>query len=164
MGRKLAAGLICSCCVLFSPCADADAGSPYAGLTFGKAYLNDSGIKGSDADIDYDDGEGYCYAHGLEFGNVRIEGELGYQKNDFARLESGALPEEAENGDLSILSLLGNAYYTFGSLDNRVMPIVSAGVGVASIDIEMKPPTSMTVTLCLPARSGRGLVSGYPIP
>ncbi|HED30324.1 MAG TPA: porin family protein [Prosthecochloris aestuarii] len=125
-------GGVVFCCVACSS-FPASAGSPYAGLTFGKAYLGDSRVKGTSTDLDYDDGEGYCYAHGLEFGRFRLEGELGYQKNGFATLEQGQPPE---NGDLSIMSLLGNTYYSFDLEGSSVIPIISAGVGVASVELE----------------------------
>lgn len=125
--------MFCLTIVLFSS-LPAHAGSPYAGLTVGLAYLNDSSLKGSKSgDLSYDDGEAYSYAHGLDLGCVRLEGEIGYQKNDFDSFEPGGI---AADGDLSILSLLANGYYYCEIGDSRIVPIISAGIGAASVEYE----------------------------
>lgn len=133
MMRKYVAGLLCFIVVLFFS-GNAFAGSPYAGLTVGLAYLNDSSLKGSKSgDLEYDNGEAFSYAHGLDFGCVRLEGEIGYQKNDFRTYR----PDDvAADGDLSILSLLANGYYYCNIKGSPVVPIVSAGFGVANIEYE----------------------------
>ncbi len=153
MSKRFISGVVCGCLALvFSQ--SASAGSPYAGLTVGKAYLNDSRIKGSSKEYSYDDGEGYCYAHGLEFGNFRLEGEIGYQKNDFESMEPGHDPA---NGDLSILSLLGNGYYSLGTSGSRVIPIISAGLGVANIEFEDELNAVDDSDLVLAYQVGAGL-------
>ncbi len=125
--------MLCLAIVLFSS-LPAHAGSPYAGLTVGLAYLNDSSLKGSKSgELSYDDGEAYSYAHGLDLGRVRLEGEIGYQKNDFDTFEPGGI---VANGDLSILSLLANGYYYCEIGDSRIVPIISAGIGVANVEYE----------------------------
>ena len=126
-------GFVCFASVLFFS-LPVLAGSPYAGLTVGLAYLNDSSLKGSKSgDLDYDDGEAYTYAHGLDFGCVRLEGEIGYQKNDFDTFEPGGV---GAGGDLSILSLLANGYYYCEIGDSSIVPILSAGVGAANVEYE----------------------------
>ncbi len=133
MMKRFVTGLFCLTLVpLFS--SHTFAGSPYAGLTVGLAYLNDSSLKGSKSgDLEYDDGEAFSYAHGLDFGCVRVEGEIGYQQNDFKTYRPGDIAAE---GDLSILSLLANGYYYCEIKGSPVVPIVSAGVGVASVEYE----------------------------
>ncbi len=134
MISKRLAFFLCSTIVVLFFSSPALAGSPYAGLTVGLAYLNDSSLKGSKSgDLSYDDGEAYSYAHGLDFGCVRIEGEIGYQKNDFDTFEPGGV---AGNGDLSILSLLANGYYYCEIGQSSVVPILSAGVGAANVEYE----------------------------
>ena len=133
MTSKHLLGLLCLTIVLFSS-LPARAGSPYAGLTVGLAYLNDSNLKGSKSgDLSYDDGEAYSYAHGLNIGRVRLEGEIGYQKNDFDTFGSDGIAAE---GDLSILSLLANGYYYCEIGDSKIVPILSAGIGVANVEYE----------------------------
>ncbi len=119
--------------VLFSS-FPAYAGSPYAGLTVGLAYLNDSSLKGSKSgDLSYDYGEAYSYAHGFDLGCIRLEGEVGYQKNDFETFEPGRITAD---GDLSILSLLANGYYYYEIPNSFIVPIVSAGIGAANVEYE----------------------------
>ncbi|WP_237073433.1 outer membrane protein [Prosthecochloris sp. GSB1] len=131
------------------------AGSPYAGLTVGLAYLNDSSIKGSKSgELEYDDGEAFSYAHGLDFGCVRLEGEIGYQKNDFRTYRPG---DVAADGDLSILSLLANVYYYCTIEGSRVVPIVSAGLGVANVEYEDEIDDFEEDDLVLAFQVGAGL-------
>ena len=131
--KRFVAGLCCLALVPLSS-SHAFAGSPYAGLTVGLAYLNDSSLKGTKSgDLKYDNGEAFSYAHGLDFGCVRIEGEIGYQQNDFKTYQPG---DVAADGDLSILSLLANGYYYCEIGNSSVVPIISAGVGVASVEYE----------------------------
>ncbi len=119
--------------VLFSS-FPAFAGSPYAGLSVGLAYLNNSSLSGSKTgELEYDDGEAYNYAHGYDFGCVRVEGEIGYQKNDFATFEPGSIPAD---GDLSILFLLSNGYYYCEIPNSSIVPIVSVGIGAANVEYE----------------------------
>ena len=133
MMKKFVAGLLCHVLVPLSS-SRTFAGSPYAGLTVGLAYLNDSSLKGSKSgNLEYENGEAFSYAHGLDFGCVRIEGEIGYQQNDFRTYQPG---DVAADGDLSILSLLANGYYYCEIGNSPVVPIVSAGVGVASVEYE----------------------------
>jgi len=147
-------GLLCITLVLFSS-FPLLAGSPYAGLTVGLAYLNDSSLKGSkNGDLSYDDGEAYSYAHGLDFGCFRMEGEIGYQKNDFATYEPGGLDA---SGDLSILSLLANGYYYCEIPNTPVVPIISAGIGVASVELEEKTDNFSEDDIVLAYQVGAGL-------
>ncbi|PWW83177.1 hypothetical protein CR164_01050 [Prosthecochloris marina] len=133
MVRKYTKGILCLIGVIFSS-FPAQAASPYAGLTVGLAYLNDSSLKGSKrGDLSYEDGEAYSYAHGLDLGCFRLEGEIGYQKNDFETFEPGGI---ATDGDLSILSLLANGYYYCQIGDSRIVPILSAGIGAANVEYE----------------------------
>ena len=133
MISKYLGALLCLNFVLFSSFPSL-AGSPYAGLTVGLAYLNDSSLKGSkNGDLSYDDGEAYSYAHGLDLGCFRLEGEIGYQKNDFETFEPGGI---AADGDLSILSFLANGYYYCEIPNSSIVPIISAGIGAANVEYE----------------------------
>ena len=147
-------GLFCLSVILLSS-LPADAGSPYAGLTVGLAYLNDSSIKGSKkGDLSYDDGEAYSYAHGFDLGCVRLEGEIGYQKNDFDTFGPEGV---VANGDLSILSLLANGYY-YCEIDNSsIVPIISAGIGVANIEYEDEVDEFSEDDIVLAYQIGAGL-------
>ncbi|WP_294343633.1 outer membrane beta-barrel protein [Prosthecochloris sp.] len=156
MVSKYAKGVLCLIVVFFSS-FPAHAGSPYAGLTVGLAYLNDSSIKGSKrGDLSYDEGEAYSYAHGLDFGSFRFEGEIGYQKNDFETFEPGGIAAAAD-GDLSILSLLANGYYSCHIGDSRIVPIISAGIGAANVEYEDEVDEFSEDDIVLAYQVGAGL-------
>ncbi len=155
MIRRRLAFFLCCTIVVLSFSSPALAGSPYAGLTVGLAYLNDSSLKGSKSgDLSYDDGEAYSYAHGLDFGCVRIEGEIGYQKNDFDTFNPGGV---VGNGDLSILSLLANGYYYCEIGDSSVVPILSAGIGAANVEYEDKSVDFSEDDIVLAYQVGAGM-------
>jgi opacity protein-like surface antigen len=79
-------------------------------------------------------------AIGSDFGNYRIEGELGYQRNSVSNLTKGIssagsfLPSSTVTdlaGNVSVTSILLNGYYDIhaGGID----PYITAGVGGTSI-------------------------------
>ena len=81
-------------------------------------------------------------AVGYDFGNYRIEGEVGYQKTTSSGLSkksysgpSGINYDEYYlTGDGSVLSFLVNAYKDFHV--NRIKPYLTGGFGVARFSIE----------------------------
>ncbi|MCX6179050.1 MAG: outer membrane beta-barrel protein [Chlorobiales bacterium] len=89
-------------------------------------------------------------ALGSECGNVRIEGEVGYQRsniNNFTSSISSAgsfLPSTTVKdleGNASVISFLANAYYDIHS--GGVEPYITAGIGVASINFnDINAPAS----------------------
>jgi len=85
---------------------------------------------------EFDSGITLIGAYGTDFGDVRLETELGYQQNDLQRtleFEDGSLEDEYEmNGDMSIISILGNAYYDI-AISEKVEFYLTAGAGVAFV-------------------------------
>ena len=89
-------------------------------------------------------------AIGSDFGNYRIEGELGYQRNtvsNFTKDISSAgsfLPSSTVtdlSGNVSVISIMANGYYDIhaGGID----PYITAGVGGASISFnDINAPAS----------------------
>ncbi len=90
-------------------------------------------------------------AIGCDYGNYRLEAEVGYQTNEvksIALFDNGAaldafptgvtgipLTNRAEmRGDVSVLSLMGNGYYDF-DLGSKVEFYATAGVGVAQVSL-----------------------------
>ena len=85
-------------------------------------------------------------AIGCDYGNYRLEGEIGYQTNDLksigedingvAQTTNGpngtTTTRQAMRGDVSVLSLMGNGYYDF-DLGSKVELYATAGVGVAQV-------------------------------
>lgn len=79
-------------------------------------------------------------AVGCDYGDWRLEGELGYQKNDFDKATFHDVIEEESvkrdwNGDVSILSLMANGYYDI-PLGSGFEFSLSAGIGIAQVSID----------------------------
>jgi len=86
-------------------------------------------------DVSFDSGITLLGALGCDYGDYRMEGELGYQSGDIASLLTTYPQGESDTteltGDLEILSLLMNGYYDIdlGGVDLYA----TAGVGVAQV-------------------------------
>jgi opacity protein-like surface antigen len=85
----------------------------------------------------FDTGFGFLGALGSSMDNgVRIEAELGYRKNDFDEVKIDGLGKGDIDGDISSLSLMGNAYYDF-STEGSFSPFIGAGLGYANIEADL---------------------------
>ena len=121
--------------------------SKYASGNIGMSWLDDSeawesldwttdpdGYKNS-----YDSGLTLTGALGCDFGDYRLEGELGYQGGDiksFTYVSDGEdVYGEDLTGDVSILSLMVNGYYDI-DLGSGVELFPYAGVGVAQVKFD----------------------------
>jgi len=96
-------------------------------------------------DVDMDSGLTLLGAYGCDYGDYRVEGELGYQSGDLNSVtigENGSryIPPSAAGdtydltGDLSILSLMANAYYDIDLGGVELSPFVGVGVAQVSVD------------------------------
>ena len=137
----------------------------YVSVGVGIATLNDAnntrlaidGYPPLDVEASSDNGFALSGAVGYDFGNNwRLEGELAYRDNDLDQtdvISPGAfidlLPEGAPqslllgkadaDGDVSAITLMCNLYYDF-DLGAGWTPYVGAGLGVAFISAESRPP------------------------
>ena len=120
------------------------------GLTADKYVSGNIGISWlSDTDIerDYNENEGYeinfdsgitlLGALGCDYGDYRVEGELGYQSGDIDSYSQFCnkcqYPENDDiSGDVTILSLMMNGYYDI-DLGGGVEISPTVGVGVAQV-------------------------------
>ena len=90
-------------------------------------------------DVELDTGLVLGAAFGRGFGNYRVEGEIGYQKNDLGKIKSGPDAGDEPNGDVSSLSLMCNGYYDFENLtQGGFTPYVSVGVGAVQLDVSLE--------------------------
>jgi len=69
-------------------------------------------------------------AAGYKMGKYRVEGEVGYQKNNVDECESSC---RRTSGDIKAYSFLINGYYDFFT-KSGFTPFLSAGIGVAKVD------------------------------
>ncbi len=116
----------------------------YVSGNIGIAWFNDATIESADdnvtphdyVDVEFDSGITLLGAMGCDYGDYRIEGELGYQSGDIASMTDGNPASLAQDlsGDLAVISLLMNGYYDIdlGGIDLYG----TAGVGVARVSFE----------------------------
>jgi len=97
--------------------------------------------------MDFDSGITLTGAFGCDYGDYRVEAELGYQSGDLnngyqiiryaARGDNGIGESEDTfdlDGDISVLSLMGNGYYDIDL--GGVELFLTAGAGVAQVDFD----------------------------
>lgn len=109
----------------------------YVAVNGGVAFLED-GDAGLAKDADYWDGYAVTVAVGKRIGamdkRVRIEGELGYQKNEVDDCATSRCRNAS--GDLQAYSFLVNGYFDLVK-GKKIVPYLTAGVGVARVDAEI---------------------------
>lgn len=114
---------------------------PYFSAQVGGAALMDSDMSDyyGEATTEFDPGFASGFAAGFNFGMFRVEGEIGYQKNDIDKI-SGYDYEYDEyfaghgSGDMTAYSLLGNFYLDFHN-GSPVTPFITAGIGTATVEL-----------------------------
>ncbi len=127
----------CAALLALSSAAWAGPG-PYLSMNGGAAILDDGDAKGpkGTVEMEFDPGLALAGAAGYDFGNnLRMEAEIGYQKNDLERVGlRGGARGTASSGDISSVSGLLNGYYDFVN-QSRLTPFVSAGAGVVKVSL-----------------------------
>jgi len=85
----------------------------------------------------FDTGIGLTAALGSTLGNgARGEIELGYRSNDFDKVKFDGGGSYGLDGDVSTLSLMGNAYYDF-PVGGPLTPFIGGGLGIANITADI---------------------------
>lgn len=111
----------------------------YVAVNGGIAFLED-GDAGIAKGVDYFDDKGYAVtvAIGKRIAamnkQVRIEGELGYQKNEVDDCAGSRCRDIT--GDLKAYSFLVNGYYDMVK-GKKIVPYLTAGIGVAKVDADI---------------------------
>ncbi len=92
---------------------------------------------GSDSgELSFDDGFAITGAVGYTLGYAaRVELEMGYRANDVDKITLDGYGSGSIDGDMTTISLMGNAYYDFASV-GRFTPFIGAGIGLANIEAE----------------------------
>ena len=127
--------------LLMLPLVSFSAGpGPYVKANLGMSFLMDSDFSepGATGTLEFDTGFASSIAGGYNFGMFRVEGEIGYQKNDIdkgtvnsgGRSVSGSISE----GDMTAFSLLANCYFDFVNT-TPFTPFITAGLGMAKLEI-----------------------------
>jgi len=137
----LAAFLVVGCWA-----APASAADHYVSGMAGISWMNDINmdsaynLEGEDSGEDLSLGSGLTLlgAIGCDYGDYRLEAEVGYQKNDVKDVTYNFDGEDSFSvdfdGDVSVLSLMANGYYDFDL--GGVELYATAGVGVAQVSMD----------------------------
>ncbi len=133
----LAAFLVVGFCATPTSAAD-----HYVSGMAGISWMNDIKMgdtrTATDQKLDMGSGLTLLGAIGCDYGDYRLEAELGYQKNDIknTKYTPVALPTASTptDGDVSVLSLMANGYYDFDL--GGVELYATAGVGVAQVSFD----------------------------
>ena len=111
----------------------------YVSGNIGISWMNDADLDSVDdddrgVDVDFSSGITLLGALGCDYGDYRLEGELGYQRNDVdsASLSHGEDRSVDLDGHITVLSLLVNGYYDI-DLGSGVELSPTVGVGVAQV-------------------------------
>lgn len=128
---------IAGAAVMFSLASTANAAEGlYLGGKMGVAVPGGSDFtdSGYTLNVDLDTGIAPALALGYDFGNnLRLEGELSYQKNDINSVEMLGYALSAA-GDVTATALGVNGYYDFTS-NGAITPFVTLGLGVARVEV-----------------------------
>ena len=112
------------------------AGNMYMNGNLGAVWLTDSDISQSDGTkgtAEYDTGFGITGALGYDFGMFRVEGEVGYRKNDYDKVGASGQPKVNTGGDVSNWDLMVNGYLDIKT-ETPFTPYVGLGIGGAFLD------------------------------
>jgi opacity protein-like surface antigen len=138
--KKMLSALSAGLLVMLFTGSNAHAVSPYVSGSVGLGYMTDSEVDVSGvhaADLEYDSGFLVTGAVGVKADMYRLEAEVGYQTNDLNKFtEPGSTGEAVTDGSLNTFSVLANGYLDFGMTDSKIVPFVTAGVGLASVGLE----------------------------
>ncbi len=98
-------------------------------------------IGSSSGAIEYEAGFAGAAAVGFGFDYGRAEAEISYQRNGLDKVRVSGSGLDA-SGDISNLALLFNGYLELFKIENVVTPYLTAGMGVAMVDISGLPVKS----------------------
>ncbi|HED30389.1 MAG TPA: P44/Msp2 family outer membrane protein, partial [Prosthecochloris aestuarii] len=130
----------------------------YVSLGAGISWMNDSDIEdvagivdvlGGEIEMDYGSGFTATGAFGCDYGDYRVEGEIGYQSGDVdgigldfsdvidlhdLNIDWDGKASADLKGDVSVLTLMVNGYYDIDLGGVELSPYVGVGVAQVSLD------------------------------
>ncbi|MBN1364364.1 MAG: porin family protein [Syntrophaceae bacterium] len=111
---------------------------PHITVQGGVAFLTDSDVTEGNTMriVDTDPGYAFSVAAGYRLNALakmlRVEGELGYQKNEV----DNASGRRDVTGDIKAYTFLVNGYYDFVG-GKKIVPFITAGIGAAKVDADV---------------------------
>ncbi len=143
--------LACCAITLTAAVASAEQGF-YATGKLGVAAINDLQATGNEAGVPWtvtdtlDEGVAIAAGLGYNFGFVRAEMELSFQKNNYEHYSSSwGFGGPYIDGDLTSTALFANGYYDFRNA-SPFTPFVGAGLGYAMVEVNDMTSDDGTVT------------------
>ena len=91
-------------------------------------------------ETDFDLGSKFAGALGYDYGALRAEVEFGYVTNDANDGDAVGFLSGPVEGDVSVLSVMVNAYYDIHTPNFSLVPYFGVGLGGASIDAQIITP------------------------
>ncbi len=156
--------------------------SKYVSGNIGISWMSDTEVEdifgfteytGIGAELGFSSGLTLLGALGCDYGDYRVEGELGYQNNDVEALDI-SIPccktedtghiNYALDGDITVLSLLMNGYYDI-DLGGGVELSPTVGVGLAQVsmdDIVVTDRSEDFSNCCDGNNGGETVIEDYP--
>lgn len=131
--------ILFGCLILAS---SAHAGTPYFRAQMGYNALEDLDLDYSfnglslSGDMEFDGGLFTSGAFGYDFGQVRLDAEIGYSANDGDKLSFDLLGEAGlDDTEITNTTIMANAYYDIDT-NTSMTPYVGVGVGYSSLDLD----------------------------
>ncbi|MFO1188350.1 MAG: outer membrane beta-barrel protein [Alphaproteobacteria bacterium] len=138
--KPIVAGAALAVTGMFSAAAMAQDGFYVSGKA-GANWLQDADVfTGPTREADFDLGYGVLGAVGYRFGQIRVEGELGFRDNNIDQISGGN-----GSGDMTSLSAMLNAIYDLGDFAG-VRPYIGAGIGWARVKLDNAALAGTTLT------------------
>ncbi len=108
------------------------------GLNFGRETDVDLPNTSSSGSFSFENGFLFGGSLGYDFGNFRLDGEVGYAKPDFDKITLGSQQANGD-GDLEVLTFMLNGYYDFNN-STRFIPFIGGGAGVGKLNMDSPSP------------------------
>ena len=108
----------------------------YINGNLGAVWLMDSDLSQSDGTkgtAEYDTGFGIFGAVGYDTGKLRLEGEVGYRKNEYDKVGASGLTKVKIGGDVTSWDFMVNGYVDIET-KTPFTPYVGGGIGGAFLD------------------------------
>ena len=70
---------------------------------------------------------------GYDSGNLRLEGEIGYRKNDYDKVGASGQTKGNTSGEVTSWDFMVNGYYDFET-KTPITPYIGGGIGAAFLD------------------------------
>jgi len=145
------------------------ASSTYFSAQIGYAFIDDLydvHVGNERLNVTADDNWSAAIAVGRDYGFIRFETELAYQKNDMDKITYKTAEDTfklSTSGDVSSVSVLFNLYHDFKN-NSPFTPFVTGGIGISRISSSsIRPPSEIANNDSLKIPSDNDTVFAYQV-